>query len=426
MTATTIPKKRILAIDLLRGFALLGILLMNIASFSMPDVAYSNPTAFGGESTLNHFIYGLTHIFVDQKFMAIFSMLFGASVMLLTTKLVEKGEGTFRVYFLRNIWLLIFGLIHSIFIWGGDVLTVYALCSFVLYFLRRIPPKWQFTLGIFIFLVPSMLNGGIQLAVPTFSDTDIQSLQAFWQPDETAVSAELDLYRGPYNEQLSYNLSTETSSDETYTNGQFLLDIAMLTEFFLRAFGMMLIGMAFYTWGILTAKKSDQFYKRMAIVGFGIGLPIALLGLFLQYSNDWSATYSLFIGRVPNHIATPLIASAFIGLVMIWSRRPLLQSIQTRLTAVGQTALTNYIMQSILGTFIFYGFGLGLFGHVNRLGQMGIVLAIWTVQLIISPWWMARFRYGPLEWLWRTLTYLKWQPMRKQTAIKEVLSATSD
>ena len=303
---------------------------------------------------------------------------------------------------------------------------IYALCSFVLYFLRRIPPKWQFALGLFVFLIPSLLNVGIQTIVPTFNSADLQALQESWQPGETAVSEELALYRGPYSEQLNYRLSEDISTDEQYSNGQFFLDISMLTEFFLRALGMMLVGMAFYTWGIVTAKRSDQFYKRLAIIGFGLGLPIVLLGLFGQYANDWAATYSLFIGRVPNHLATPLIASGYIALIMLWSRRPFLQGLQNRLTAVGQTALTNYILQSILATFIFYGFGLGLFGSLTRLGQMGVVLAIWTLQLIISPWWMVRFRYGPLEWLWRTLTYLRWQPLQKRTTATETVPATSD
>lgn len=423
---TKSPQQRIIAIDLLRGFALLGILLMNIASFSMPDIAYYNPTAFGNELNSNHLIYSLTHLFVDQKIMAIFSMLFGASVMLLTNKLEQKEQGTFRVYFLRNFWLLIIGLIHSIFIWSGDILVIYALCSFALYFLRRIPPKWQFGLGLFIFLIPSLLNVSIQTIVPTFNDVDLQALQAFWQPTDTAVSAELDLYRGPYSQQLLHRLSEDTGTEMPYSNGQFFLDISLLTEFFLRALGMMLVGMAFYTWGIVSARRSDQFYKRLAIFSFAIGLPIVLFGLFLQYSHNWEPTYAIFIGRVPNHIATPLIASGYIALIMLWSKRPFLQGLQKRLTAVGQTALTNYILQSILGTFIFYGFGLGFFGHLNRLGQMDVVLAIWIVQLLISPWWMARFRYGPLEWLWRTLTYLQWQPMRKKSPAKAALLTTSD
>ncbi len=423
-TQINTPQKRIIAIDLLRGFALLGILLMNIASFSMPDIAYFNPTAFGNSNVLNHLIYSLTHLFVDQKIMAVFSMLFGASVMLLINKLTAKGQGTFRVYFLRNFWLLIIGLIHATYIWSGDILLIYALCSFVLYFLRRISPRWQFGLGLFIFLIPSLLNAEIQAIVPTFNTADLQSLQSYWQPSETAVSQDLTLYRDPYSQQVAHRITGDTAVNDSYTNGQFYLEISLLTEFFLRALGMMLVGMAFYTWGILTAQRSDQFYKRLAFIGFGIGLPIVLLGLISQYANGWQTTYSIFIGRVPNHIATPLIASGYIALIMLWSRRPFLQKLQNRLIAVGQTALSNYILQSILATFIFYGFGLGLYGQLNRLAQMGVVLSIWIVQLIISPWWMARFRYGPLEWVWRTLTYLKWQPMRKRPFVEKSIPTT--
>lgn len=403
--------KRITAIDLLRGFALLGILLMNIASFAMPDVAYYNPTVFGGNDLLNRAVYSVTHVLVDQKIMAVFSMLFGASVMLLTNKLEAKGEKTARVYFLRNFWLLIIGLIHAAFIWSGDILIIYALCSFVLYFLRRLPTKWQFGLGVTVFLLPSLLNVGIQLIVPAFAEADLASLNAYWQPTQTAVADDLALFQGTYSQQVAHRMTAETAVAGTYTNGQFFLDISLLTEFFLRALGMMLVGMAFYTWGILTAQRSDQFYKRMVWIGFGTGLPIVLAGLFLHNANGWRATYAIFTGRVPNHFATPLIASGYIALIMLWSRRPFLKGLQNRLTAVGQTALTNYIFQSLLATFIFYGFGLGLYGQLNRLAQLSVVVGIWGVQLLISHWWMARFRYGPLEWAWRTVTYWRWQPM---------------
>jgi uncharacterized protein len=401
-------KKRIIAIDILRGFALLGILLMNIMSFAMPDIAYFNPMAYGGDDWANQFVYGVTHIIADQKFMALFSMLFGASVMLLTNNLVEKGQNPAKIHYSRNFWLLIIGLIHGYLIWLGDILTIYAISAFVLYFFRRLAPKWQFALGLLIFFLPSLLNLGIQSILPELDAASHEALSAYWLPSEEAIADDLALFRGNYAGQVAYRWGGEVPASN---EGEDLLGLSILFDFFARALGIMLIGMAFYTWGILTAQRSDRFYWRMLVIGFAVGFPLALLGLSIQYGWHWQ--YALFLGRIPNTIATPFIASGYIALIMLWNRRPIWLDLRERLAAVGRTALTNYIGQSIMATFIFYGFGLGLYGHLDRIMQLVILFALWAIQLLIAPWWMARFRYGPLEWLWRTVTYFRWQPMRK-------------
>ena len=406
-------KQRIDAIDVLRGFALLGILLMNMSSYAMPTIAYFNPTVYGGNELWNRLVFSLSHIFADQKMMALFSMLFGASVMLVTGNMEKRGESPLKFYYLRNFWLLVFGLIHSIFIWNGDILVVYALCSFGLYWLRHLSPKWQMGLGIFLFFVPSFFNVGVSGALFYLQEADWRYLESYWQPEATAVTAEIDLYQGSYAAQVVYRLN-EDSALIPYTDGQGLLEMSLLLEFFCRALGMMLVGMAFYSWGILSGKRSLDFYVNMAFLGFGLGLPIVLIGLYQYTAHNWSASYSLFLGRIPNHIATPLIASGYIALVMLWSRSGFLTNLRDRLAAVGRMALTNYIGQSLIATFIFYGFGLGLFGSVNRGQQLLLILLIWSIQIIFSSWWLSRFQYGPLEWVWRCLSHWRWQPLLKK------------
>ena len=411
-------KNRIIAIDVLRGFALLGILLMNIVSFAMPGGAYSNPTVYGGNDIWNRLVFNLSHIFADQKMMALFSMLFGASVMLVTSKMEKQGKSPFWFHYIRNFWLLIIGLLHSVLLWEGDILVIYAVCSFMLYLLRKLPPTWQFGLGLFIFFVPSLLNFGISVTLPFLEPADWQALQASWQPGETAVSEELAFYRGGYMEQLAYRISADTST-ESYTDGEALLDLSAIVEYASRAFGMMLIGMAFYTWGILSAKKSEGFYINMALTGFGFGLPIALISLFQYTAHNWGAYYSLFNGRIPNHVATTFIASGYIAVIMLWSRANIWQNLRERLAAVGRMALTNYIGQSIIGTFLFYGFGLGLFGFLNRVHLLLVVIFIWVLQLVFSSWWLERYQYGPLEWVWRILSHRRWQPLQKRVPALE-------
>ncbi len=405
-------KKRIVAIDLLRGFALLGILLMNMSSLSNPNIAYFNPTIYGGDEWWNRLVFSLNHIFADQKMMAIFSMLFGASVMLVTSNLEKRGKNSLWFHYVRNFWLLIIGLIHAIYIWDGDILMIYALSAFVLYWFRRILPKWQFALGLIIFFIPSLLNLGINTMLPYLTEADLQSLTAYWQPSEAMITEELAIYRGAYANQLAYRLGGNVVS-APYTDGQGLLELSLLVEFFGRALGMMLVGMASYSWGVLTAQKSDQFYRRLAALGFGLGLPVVLWGLSQYNAQHWTAEYSLFLGRIPNHIGTPLIACGYIGLVMLWSRTAIFTKLQARLVAVGRTALSNYIGQSLIGTTIFFGFGLGWFGYLSRVEQMLVVLAIWLFQLWLAPMWLRNFRYGPLEWVWRSLSYFKPQPIRK-------------
>ena len=405
--------KRIIAIDILRGFALLGILLMNIMSFSMPDIAYYNPMAYGGEQWYNHLTFSLVHIFSDQKFMALFSLLFGASVTLLLTKLEEKGQKSARFHYTRNFWLLVIGLIHSVFIWEGDVLTIYALCAFLLYFFRKMAARWQFIIGLMIFLSPALIYLGADDALNTQDATSIAALEATWTPSDAVIQADIAAYGGVGYTTNGQNSPIAQAITPPETEAVSIYYIALLYNFFARAFGMMLIGMAFYTWGIVTAKRSHTFYKRMVVGGLLFGLPLAVLGLIWNYQVSWDVTISSLVGQIPNLLATPFIAGAYVGGIMLWSRSTYWENIQTRLAAVGQMALTNYIGQSIISIFIFYGFGLGLYGWVDRLGQIGIVMIIWAIQLIISPWWMRNFRYGPLEWAWRSLSYGKRQPLRR-------------
>lgn len=409
-------KQRIVAIDVLRGFALLGILLMNMVSYSMPDIAYFNPTAYGGDGLWNQLVYGLNHIFADQKMMALFSMLFGASVMLVAGKIEKRGESPFRFHYVRNFWLLIIGLVHAVLIWDGDVLVVYALCSFVLYWLRKLSPRWQLVLGLGIFFLPSLVNVGISAIVPHLEPADRQYLQSYWQPSETDMAEDLDLFRGDYASQLAHRAGGNTAVTP-YTDGQGLLELSMVIEFFSRALGMMLIGMAYFAWGIVTAKRSNAFYIRMALVGFSVGIPMTLIGLYQYTAHDWDWSYALFNGRIPNHIATPFVASGYIALVMLWSRSESFAKLRERLAAVGRMALTNYIGQSIISTFVFYGFGLGLYGHVDRVQQLIVVLLVWVFQIMVSSWWLSHYQYGPLEWVWRCLSHLRIQPLQKKSTI---------
>ena len=402
---------RIDSIDILRGFAVLGILIMNISSFAMPSMAYFSPFVYD-VNLLNHIIYSITHIIADQKFMAIFSMLFGASTLLFTNSTKKSGKSPFISFYNRNFWLLIVGFIHSTYFWYGDVLFIYALCAFSLFFFKGISPKKQFILGILIYLIPTFSNFAINEYVSDYLDSEDQrQIKLHWNPEDEVLQEELETYRGSYEEQIKHRAKMTSGGDGF---GEAIIGLSFLVDLFSRSFGMMLIGMACFSLGVFSNTLSKQLYKKLMIYGFGIGFPLSVIGLFLAYSFDWDWKYIQFLGRSPNHIATPFIAFGYIGFIMLWIQRGSFKKFQQKLRSIGKTALTAYLVQTLIATIIFYGFGFGLFGYVNRLVQLLIMFLIWILLLSLCPMWLSKYHYGPAEWIWRMLTQMKLVPLKRQ------------
>lgn len=382
---------------------------MNISAFSMPLAAYLNPEVAGGDGLGARLVHGLTHVLIDQKFMGLFSLLFGAGVVLFTDRLDGSGRKTALLHYRRSLWLLVIGLAHSVLLWEGDVLVVYAACALVLYPLRSVRASILVALAVACLVtIPVVRTAAI---TATIEAGDGAALQAFFDPPPDRLDEAVTAHRdGTYGELVGMRWS---SAD---FDGPPLVMSALLWDIFARAFGMMLLGIVLYKAGILSATASAATYRRMVFTGSLIGLPIAALGLVDNYRQGWEASHAMGVGVVANLVATVALSLSYVGLVMLWSRTGRAQGLQARLAAVGQTALTNYILQSVIATAVFHGWGLGLYGRLDRPAQLMVVAAIWALQLAVSPWWIARFRFGPLEWLWRTLTYLRPQPMRRSAA----------
>jgi len=177
--------------------------------------------------------------------------------------------------------------------------------------------------------------------------------------------------------------------------------------------GLMLIGMGLFKSKVLTAERSKAFYKRMIFWGLGLGLIMGIIGLIQNYKNDWSCEYSFFIGSQFNFVGSLPMAFGYIGIVMLCCKTDWINVLEKWLAPVGRMALTNYLMQSIIATFIFYGHGFGWFGTVGRAEQWFYILPIWIFQILFSKWWLSRFKFGPFEWFWRSLTYWKMQSIKK-------------
>jgi uncharacterized protein len=407
VTATlqpTLGKERIQSLDILRGIAVLGILVMNIQSFSMISQAYMNPTAYGDLSGLNKWVFIFGDLFFNLKFMGLFSLMFGAGIILITEKAVEKTGKSAGLHYRRNFWLLIIGLIHAHLIWYGDILVPYALCGFLVYLFRKKKPKSLLLLGIIILAIGSLLYILNGISIPYMPKEAVDEIKTSWYASPEMVREEIDAYRGTYAEQ------TAMRSKSALT-----METQVFLFFFLwRVSGFMLIGMALFKWGILSASRSSSFYLRGFFWTFIPGFLIVFYGLIKNFENDWVFEYSMFLGSQFNYWGSILLVFSYICLVMLFFKSEKFKSLKLRLASVGRMALTNYLLQSIICMFIFYGIGLGLYGDVSRMVQLLIVFGIWIVQLYYSKPWLDRFYFGPFEWFWRSLTYLRWQPFRRK------------
>lgn len=398
------PSERIISLDVLRGFAILGILIMNIQSFSMIEAAYINPTAYGSLLGLNKWVWILSHIFADKKFLSIFSILFGAGIMLLTSKSESKGLPSAGIHYRRTFWLLIIGIMHAYLLWYGDILVAYSICAILAYLFRKIIPKKLLIIGILVFSISSLIYFFFGWSMPYWPAESLQGTTNFWNPGVEKISAEISAYRGGWLLQMSHRIPTSIAH-QTFI-------FFILTGW--RSGGLMLVGMALYKWGVLSAKCSKHFYYILMSTGFVIGILMIAYGVDRNFTENWSLKYSMFLGSQYNYWGSLFVALGYIGLIMLICKSEVLKKFTHPFAAVGRMALTNYLMQTIICITIFYGHGFGLFGKVGRTQQILFVFGVWIFQLIVSPIWLRYFRFGPAEWLWRTLSYLKIQPMRNK------------
>ncbi len=404
----TEPSERIQAMDVLRGVALCGILTINIQQFSMIFQAGFNPTAYGDLTGLNGWVWKLSHTFGLSKFMNIFSMMYGAGIALLAGRIETKGLKPAAVHYRRTLILIVVGALHGYLLWSGDILFWYGMCALLVYLFRKSSPRKLVIIAVILLLVPSllMLVGGISM--PYWPPEALEEFRAGWQPGQEVVREELDAYRGGWLDQMSHRAKF------TFMLQTFVFSVWA----FWRVTGLMLLGMALFKWGVITARRSPKFYLGLAIIGLALGTPIVIYGMIQDIAHGFSVEYSKFFGTQFNYWGGILMSLGYIGLVMLICKglgpgAAVLKPIG----AVGRMAFTNYITQTVICTTIFYGHGFGLVGRLERKEQILVVFAVWIFQLIVSPIWLKYFRFGPLEWAWRSLTYMRAQRMRTEETL---------
>ena len=368
----------------------------------MIGAAYLNPTAYGDLTGLNWRVWLLSHIFADQKFMTIFSILFGSGILLFTEKIEFRQHRSGRLHYRRMFWLLIIGVIHGYIFWHGDILYTYAVCGLLAFLFRKLKPVKLFITGIFVVSIASFLYLFFGFTISYWPAEAYTSNLQFWQPSPEIIEKELAMLRGGFSSQLEYRIPMTL----TFQTMVFLIWNGW------RAGGLILVGIALYKWGILSAGKTKKFYIISALAGYGIGIPIILYGVQRNIGAEWLMDYSMFFGWQFNYWGSLFVSLGHISIVMLCLKSERLKKIKNSFASVGRMAFTNYLAQTLICTTIFYGHGFGLFGNVDRLSQLMIVIAVSLALIPFSVGWLKYFRFGPVEWLWRTLTYWKIQPVR--------------
>ena len=405
---------RLLSVDAVRGFALLGILAMNIKTFALPYAAYFNPTVLLPYDGVNRWTYIAVHAIFDLKMMTLFSMLFGVGLMIYAQK-IERGVELPRVralWFRRMFVLLLMGMAHAYLLWEGDILVAYAVCGIVfLWWMRRLPPWAMVLIAVPFTLIPQAL-WSFQGLMYEWLINDASPPEWFRIPEADAEQTRLGLRESydPTAEQLAEIESTYTGSWSALFEHRASMALQMQTivipVFMLwRGTAMMLLGAALYKWRVITGERSTRFYALFTAVSYAVGLPLVLAGVAYNESTGFDPADYLLVGSHFNAVGSVPVALGHMGLVILLVRA-VPSSLPVRaLSAVGRMALTNYLAHSVIASLIFYGFGLALFGTMNRLELQLVVVAVWIAQLVWSPIWLRHFRFGPVEWLWRTLTY---------------------
>lgn len=394
---------RLLHMDVLRGFALLGILLVNFEYFTRPvqTIALGPDPSLTG---LNHLADSLIGILAEGKFYALFSLLFGAGFALLYARAEQSGQPFWNYYFRRLAVLAAMGFAHLALVWSGDILLMYAFSALLMVlFFRHTPttrlPKWALVwllLPVFFYWLGI---GGIELA-RLDPDAQAEVLQTFYEQESlfaaAAANAEHIYTSGSFSEVVRLRID------------EWLVLMSWAPYWMVSILVFFLLGRWLVQTGRLTyPRKHGAFYSACRLWGLGLGLPLSIVGFWLiSDENPLLPSPALGWAVTLTSAGSALLALGYFGLVVKHAQR------LHWLAPAGRMALTNYLLQSLCWTTLFYGYGFGLWGKLPQAVQLPLAVVFFAVQVAFSHWWLARFRFGPAEWLWRSLTYWRLQPMR--------------
>lgn len=405
--------ERLVTLDFIRGIAVLGIVFANITAFAQPFNAYFWPRAMtGGMEPGDGWVWVIQFVLVDGKFRGLFTLLFGAGVMLFMERAWARGANRW-LQLRRLAWLLVFGLVHYFLIWSGDILTLYAVWGMVALLMVKWQARTQLGVGLSLYafgtLVMTLLMGGSYLASTS------ELVQAKMTPAQVADVSEAPrrMLASAHEELLVMRDGTwpEIVADSLGDAPELLQEVLLVGP--TETLGLMLIGMALYRFGLFSGALGAAAMRRwgwIGVIGGGVlSVPLALWPA--RGGFELFPTLLAFNG-LAMWVHLPMVLG-LAALLSLWAPTATTTWLGARFAAAGRMAFSNYLGTSIVMVAIFQGWGLGLFGRFHRPELVLFVLGAWLAMLAWSKWWLERYRYGPLEWLWRSLTYWKAFPLRR-------------
>jgi uncharacterized protein len=402
---------RLASLDAIRGIAVMGIFSVNVVAFAMPFQAYFNPAAYGGTHGPDLGTWALNFVFIDGKMRGLFTLLFGAGLLLVAERAQATSLPPASIHYRRMAWLLLFGALHHYLIWSGDILMLYALVGMAAFPLRRAPSWLLVVCGLGLLALDALMQAGTAAALAAAQaaahapGAPAQAVAAWRQqasfllpPDRAALARDLALYRGGYPGLLA----------DRFAEG-LLAPLYQLEFSGAETLGSMLLGMAALKSGFLSGRWSARAYRGIAAAGIAIGTAFYTLLAWRSWRSGFDVAIlaqDFFVLAAPFRLA---MMFGYAALIVLVARRG--GAFTARVGAVGRTAFTNYLGTSLIASFLFYG--LGLYGRVGRFEAWLFAPLFWLLMLLWAKPWLERFRYGPFEYAWRSLARGSPQPMRR-------------
>ncbi len=406
---------RIVTLDFVRGVAVMGILVMNVIAFALPEAAYDNPRAAGGATGADLATWAVAFVLIDGKMRGLFSMLFGASLLLVVERAEAAGRSGARVHFARMAVLLLFGLAHLWLFWWGDILHHYALVGAVAYFFRKMAVPQLLASALCALLLQTIAYASIPSSIAEARQSiaahaahppkdAVETLDTyrdlFGEPPKSLIEADIAIHRSGYSTILADRWA------DTMT-----LPFQLIATVGLETLGFMLMGMAAYRTGLLTGAWPAGRYVRWAAICFAVSLPAFVALAWLDIATDFDLL-AVATARLPaGTFVRPVAILGWACLLALLSRHR--GWLNRRIEAAGRMAFSNYLASTVICTSLFYGYGLGWYGALSRSALMLVVIGVWTAVLAWSAPWLTRYRYGPMEWLWRSSARGRWQQWRR-------------
>ena len=446
--------ERIVTLDVLRGFAIFGIFMVNIAFFAMPLAKLIDPSLLAGATAGDQIAHAVMRSLFEYKFVSLFSMLFGIGLIVQMQR-AEQRNRPFVVLYLRRIFVLMaFGLAHGFLLWYGDILFIYSIVALIAMWCRRLSPRVMLALCAGALALSVLASTGFTLMGVVFGQRGTEATQVQTsEPIESTESSDDDVENVAGEETIDQALQAEpdppwerfkVALEENrwdpgdpawieldimaYKEGPMMITLVQRAMTFLmmlvliviigfgfRVLSMFLLGMALMKLNFFSAERR-RWHWAFCVLGLTIGLAGEFFLVWSYHHSNYQLGWTQGGAEILHNISSFALCLGYVGTITLIVRSGLLKWLTYAFSCVGRTALSNYLLQTIIATYLMYWWGLGWFNEVSRPQQLALVVGIYAVQMVLSVLWLRVFTIGPFEWLWRSLTYLKPQPVLRRRA----------